>query len=43
MIVIDDVSITELSYGAEFKKAVEDKQVAAQMAEQAKYLVEQAI
>jgi len=28
MIILDDVSITDLGYGAEFSKAIEDKQIA---------------
>ena len=42
-IVIDDVSITHLSFGAEYTAAVEAKQVAQQEAERAKYLVKQAL
>merc|ERR1740117_2533617 len=38
-IVIDDVSITHLTYGKEFAKAIEQKQVAEQDAEKAKFLV----
>ena len=41
-IVLDDVSITDLSFGTEFTKAIEEKQIAQQQAERAKYLVEQA-
>ncbi|KAK6153138.1 hypothetical protein DH2020_012777 [Rehmannia glutinosa] len=36
-IVLDDVAITHLSYGAEFSKAVEQKQVAQQEAERSKF------
>lgn len=43
LIIVDDVSITELGFGPEFSKAIEDKQIAQQQAERAKYLVEQAI
>lgn len=43
MIILDDVSITDLGFGAEFTKAIEEKQIAQQQAERAKYLVEQAI
>ncbi|KAF9600276.1 hypothetical protein IFM89_005862 [Coptis chinensis] len=38
-IVLDDVAITHLSYGLEFSKAVEQKQVAQQEAERSKYVV----
>jgi prohibitin 1 len=38
-IEIDDVSITQLSFAPEYAKAVENKQVAEQMAERAKYVV----
>lgn len=38
-IVLDDVAITHLSFGAEFTKAVEAKQVALQEAERGKFLV----
>ena len=41
-IVLDDVSITELYFGAEFQKAIEEKQIAQQQAERARYLVIQA-
>merc|ERR1719433_538318 len=39
---IEDCAITHLSFGREYSKAVEDKQVAQQDAERAKYLVEMA-
>jgi prohibitin 2 len=42
-IKLDDVSITNLKFGAEYTAAVEAKQVAQQEAERAKYLVEKAI
>ena len=42
-IELDDVSITDLSFGSEFTKAIEDKQIAQQQAERAKYQVEQAM
>uniref|UniRef100_A0A6A7FRC1 Prohibitin n=1 Tax=Hirondellea gigas TaxID=1518452 RepID=A0A6A7FRC1_9CRUS len=42
-IQIDDVSITHLSFTAEYAKAVEDKQVAQQEAERARFLVDKAI
>ncbi|CAN4126735.1 unnamed protein product [Withania somnifera] len=38
-IMLDDVAITHLSYGAEFSKAVEQKQVAQQEAERSKFVV----
>lgn len=42
-IVLDDVSITNLSFGKEYMGAVEAKQVAAQEAERAKFIVEKAL
>ncbi|KAL6205456.1 hypothetical protein ACLB2K_022715 [Fragaria x ananassa] len=39
-IAMDDVSITSLTFGNEFMTAIEAKQVAAQDAERAKYVVE---
>lgn len=41
-IVLDDVSITELTFGTEFSSAIEDKQVAQQKAERARYEVDRA-
>jgi prohibitin 2 len=41
-IVVDDVSITHLTFGQEYTAAVEAKQVAQQDAERAKFLVKQA-
>ncbi|KAJ0969406.1 hypothetical protein J5N97_022283 [Dioscorea zingiberensis] len=41
-IALDDVSITTLSFGKEFTHAIEAKQVAAQEAERAKFIVEKA-
>lgn len=41
--MVDDVSITELTFGKEFSKAIEDKQIAQQEAERAKYLVQKAL
>jgi prohibitin 1 len=41
-IVLDDVSITNLNFSAEFAKAIEDKQVAEQDAERAKFVVAKA-
>jgi regulator of protease activity HflC (stomatin/prohibitin superfamily) len=42
-IVVDDVSITELAFGKEFTAAIEEKQIAQQEAERAKYLVMKAL
>lgn len=42
-ILLDDVSITHLTFGREYTAAVEAKQVAQQEAERAKFLVEKAI
>lgn len=41
-IVLEDVSITDLSFGAEYEKAVENKQIAQQNAQRAALRVEQA-
>jgi len=41
-IILDDISLTHLSFGREFTEAVEMKQVAQQDAEKARYLVETA-
>lgn len=41
-LAVDDVSITNLTFGKEFTAAIEAKQVAAQEAERAKYIVEKA-
>jgi len=41
-IVLDDVSITNLNFSADFAKAIEDKQVAEQEAERAKFVVAKA-
>ncbi|OMO53997.1 Prohibitin [Corchorus capsularis] len=41
-ILLDDVSITSLTFGKEFTAAIEAKQVAAQEAERAKFIVEKA-
>merc|ERR1711953_1009986 len=38
-ILMDDVSITHLTYGKEFAKAIEEKQVAEQDAERQKFIV----
>jgi len=42
-IILDDVSITELSFGKEYTQAVESKQVAQQEAQRAAFVVERAI
>lgn len=41
-LILDDISITHLTFGREFTAAVEQKQVAQQDAEKAKFLVERA-
>uniref|UniRef100_A0A0B7APG1 Prohibitin n=1 Tax=Arion vulgaris TaxID=1028688 RepID=A0A0B7APG1_9EUPU len=41
-IILDDISLTHLTFGQEFTEAVEAKQVAQQEAERARYLVEKA-
>lgn len=41
-IALDDVSLTSLIFGKEFTAAIEAKQVAAQEAERAKFVVEKA-
>ena len=41
-ILLDDISITHLNFGREFTGAVEQKQVAQQEAEKARFLVEKA-
>ncbi|KAG7664115.1 PHB1 [[Candida] subhashii] len=41
-IQLEDVSITHMTFGREFTKAVEQKQIAQQDAERSKYLVEKA-
>eukprot|EP00928_Gymnodinium_smaydae_P090749 TRINITY_DN7449_c0_g4_i1.p1 TRINITY_DN7449_c0_g4~~TRINITY_DN7449_c0_g4_i1.p1 ORF type:complete len:302 (-),score=86.46 TRINITY_DN7449_c0_g4_i1:266-1102(-) len=41
-ILMDDVSITHLTYGKEFAKAIEEKQVAEQVAEMQKFVVQKA-
>jgi len=42
-IILDDVALTELSFGREYAAAVESKQVAAQDAQRAAFIVEKAI
>nr|AVP71914.1 prohibitin1 [Phascolosoma esculenta]AVR43200.1 prohibitin [Phascolosoma esculenta] len=41
-LILDDISITHLTFGHEFTAAVEQKQVAQQEAERARYVVEKA-
>jgi len=41
-ILMDDVAITHLTYGKEFAKAIEEKQVAEQEAERQKFVVQKA-
>ena len=41
-IILDDVSIVDLTFGDEYRAAVESKQVAQQEAERARYVVEKA-
>ena len=41
-LILDDVSIVDLTFGEEYKAAVESKQVAQQDAERARYMVEKA-
>ncbi|WCJ27106.1 prohibitin 2 [Euphorbia peplus] len=41
-LAVDDVSITGLTFGEKFSAAIEAKQIAAQEAERAKYIVEKA-
>ncbi|MCL4134367.1 UNVERIFIED_CONTAM: hypothetical protein GTU68_010080 [Idotea baltica] len=41
-LILDDVSITDLSFGREYTAAVESKQVAQQEAQRASFIVEQA-
>lgn len=41
-IMLNDVSIVNVNFTPEFNKAIEDKQIAQQQAEQAKFLVEKA-
>lgn len=42
-ILVDDVSITHLTFGKEFTAAIEKKQIAQQQAEKAKYFVKRAL
>ena len=41
-LILDDISITHLTFGREFTEAVELKQVAQQEAEKARFMVEKA-
>merc|ERR1712040_16998 len=41
-LILDDISITHLTFGKEFTQAVEMKQVAQQEAERSRFLVEKA-
>lgn len=41
-LILDDVSLTELSFSKEYSAAVESKQVAQQEAQRAAFIVEQA-
>lgn len=41
-IALEDVSITHLTFGREFTRAVEQKQIAQQEAERARFIVERA-
>ena len=41
-IILDDVALTHLTFSTEFTSAVEQKQIAEQKAEMARYRVEQA-
>lgn len=41
-ILMDDIAITHLTYGKDFARAIEDKQVAQQDAERQKFIVEKA-
>ncbi|BFZ22057.1 hypothetical protein BsWGS_25096 [Bradybaena similaris] len=41
-LILDDISLTHLTFGQEFTEAVEAKQVAQQEAERARYIVEKA-
>lgn len=42
-ILLDDVSLTHVSFSPEYERAVEQKQVAQQQAERAKYVVDRAL
>ena len=41
-ILMDDIAITHLTYGKDFARAIEEKQVAQQDAERQKFVVEKA-
>jgi len=42
-IAVEDISLTHLTFGREYTKAIEDKQIAQQEAERAKFLVKTAL
>ena len=42
-IVLEDTSITELEFGRDYAKSIEDKQIAEQSAQRAKFIVEKAM
>ncbi len=42
-IILDDVSIVDLVFGQEFTRAIEEKQIAQQQAERAKFVVQKAL
>ena len=42
-IILDDVALTELSFGKDYSAAVESKQVAQQEAQRAVFVVERAL
>lgn len=42
-IILEDTSITELEFGRDYQKAVEEKQVAEQQAQRAKFVVDRAL
>lgn len=42
-IEIGELALSEMKFGPEFAKAVEEKQIAQQMADRAKYLVDKAV
>ena len=42
-IILDDVALTELSFGKEYSAAVESKQVAQQEAQRAAFIVDRAL
>ena len=42
-IILDDVSIVDLVFGQELTRAIEEKQIAQQQAERAKFVVQKAL